>query len=102
MADYVVMGSADNGVPLFYDVDSGSGYPYASPWRGRTTEDVNVAIGWLAECGPNKYATMNAPAVHRVRYEQVDISEHLKTINKLKDIADSLTPAERALLKSRL
>lgn len=99
---YVVRGTWE-GKEVFYDVDRDSGYPYASSWSGKETSKLSEAVGWLDECGANStYCRMTNPQVCEVKYVPVDISNFVRSRNKLNDYVKNLSDEERKLLKGML
>lgn len=100
--NYVVCGTWQ-GKQVFYEIDRDSGYPFASSWRGRETTNLNEAVEWLQSCGPHStHVTMENPKVCKVEYVPVDITAHLKTLDKLETYIKGLDATERKLLKGLL
>lgn len=99
---YIVKGTKD-GKEVFYDTDSHSGgYPYASTFNFRRTHDVNEAIKWLKNCGPKGYASMDNATVCQIQFHPVDIAELVNRHKELSNYVETLSIADRKLLKDML
>ncbi len=102
---YMVAGNENadpNSERRFYDTDSGSGYPYATPWIGEQTTDIIKAVGWLEHCKPDGYAQMCNAQVVRVEYVPVDITKIESEQVAVNSIVAGLSANQRAMLKKEL
>jgi len=100
---YSVMGTDDTGKNVFYAEDENSGgYPYASGFNGKQTPDLITAVGWLQECGKNKFAKMDSPTVVRIVYEPVDTEDVQLAETSVDNIIKHLSRDELAIIKRKL
>lgn len=98
---YVVCGTWE-GKEVFYDIDRGSGYPYASSWASKETNKLSEAVEWLDEVINSTNIKMNNPQVCEIQYVPVDVSHLIDTRNKLSEYLNGLSEDERKLLKGML
>lgn len=100
--DYVVKGVDSKGTPMFYALDDASGgYPYGSAYSPAQTSDLTKAIGWVEDASRN-ISDMHDIKVCRIVYEEVDVSAHVKELAAAKAMLNTLTAAQKALLKKML
>lgn len=100
---YVVKGGTDNN-SVFYDTDNNSGgYPYASTFNFKRTEELATAVKWLKECGPDStYCQMSNPQVCRIVFEPVDVSVITKRTQDLSKLVSTFSIEDRQILKGLL
>jgi len=87
----------------FYQIDGQSGYPYASPGRGKITTDLLQAVGWLKECSPtSSYSKMCNARVVRIDYVPINIDNVLAEQASAEELVAGMSDIEKAAVRRLL